>query len=168
MPLTHPLPLSNSSLIKIIKTPKEWSLNSLFPAWCPVVSSYCKTNFLDHPCLFWNCFLMVLFREFYKWEEKIWDSQGLDSVKKANFVSLVSSVLSCFHFVLQDIFTFKPHQLQWKKKKELCVRYLARFNFLPVSAESLQHNEKIWNTNKGKEMTQSLHHSMNQRDFVMY
>lgn len=92
------------------------------------------------------------------------------AIKIVNFGSSLSSILTCFHFIWHDIFSFKPHQFQWEKKKkeELCVKCLARFNFLPVSAEFLQHNEKIRNTSKGKETAQSHHHSMNQRDFVMW
>lgn len=69
------------------------------------------------------------------------------------------------HFQITSISMKKKEK---KKKEELCVKCLARFNFLPVSAEFLQHNENIWNTSKGKETTQSHHHSMNQRDFVMW
>lgn len=42
------------------------------------------------------------------------------------------------------------------------MKCLARFNFLPVSAEILQPNEKIRNISKGKEVTQFHSYFVNQ------
>lgn len=79
----------------------------------------------------------------------------LPSILKTNLLSF---------YKMQNI-AFQTTPISVEKKKKEC---LSRFNFLPVSADFLQPNEKIWNTSKGKEVTQFLHYSINQSDFVMW